>query len=72
MFIIIEAQQNADGTNVALTPAITKSTYNEAQQAFHQILAAAAVSAVPVHSAVILTGDLSQVEKKTFYHGVDE
>lgn len=52
MYIVIELQTNADGTvgNIVLA----YSTREEAFQKYHLILAAAAVSGLPVHAAVIL------------------
>lgn len=54
MFIILEIQTMANGT-VAILPAVQKETRKEADSVYHSILAAAAISGLPVHSAVILT-----------------
>ena len=64
MFMIIEMQTDANG-NIA--EIITKkATQAEAEADFHRILAAAAVSSVPVHSAVILT-DNGYALRREFY-----
>lgn len=51
-YLVIEIQQNADGTvgNIITT----KDTQNEAESVFYQILASAAISKLPIHSAVII------------------
>lgn len=53
MFIVIELQKNADGTFGNVTTA--HETENEAASKYHSILASAAVSKVPVHSAVLIS-----------------
>lgn len=51
-YLVIEIQQNADGTvgNIITT----KDTQNEAESVFYQILASAAISKLTIHSAVII------------------
>lgn len=60
-YIVIEMQ-----TTNSVTAAITNTytDYPHAEQAYHTILAAAAVSAVPLHSASMLTerGNLVKYE----------
>ncbi len=56
MYIILEIQTDAQGT-VAILPAVQKATRREADSVYHSILAAAALSQLPVHSAVILSND---------------
>lgn len=64
-YIVIEIQKLADGTLAIPTPA-TYNTHLEALAAYHTILAAAAVSSVPVHSAVILTETGQQIAMETY------
>lgn len=66
MFIVIELQANSDGTlgNI-VTPC---DTWELAQAAYHQILASAAVSSVPKHSAAILRDDGFQLEYTSYEH----
>lgn len=67
MFIIIEIQN--DGTNVG-TIVTKKDTRDEADATYHTILAAASVSNVAIHSAVMLTGDGGYVCHETHYHNL--
>lgn len=64
-YIVIEIQKFADGT-VAIPAPATYDTYLAAAAAYHSILAAAAVSAVPIHSAVILTDVGQQIAMETY------
>ena len=52
-YIVIEIQKAADGT-VAVPPINTYDSFFEALSRYHTILAAAAVSSVPVHTCVVL------------------
>ena len=64
MYIVIELQTTT-------STAVLTSTYDDlakAYQKFYTILAAAAVSSVPCHTAVILTETGQVVESKTFAH----
>lgn len=63
-YIVIEIQTN-DADEVA-TIVTVETDYWTAQQKYHTILAAAAVSALPVHTAVILSpyGDI--IDKKSY------
>ena len=60
-YIVIE-MQTTNGVTATLTD--TFSDYPHAEQKFHTILAAAAVSPVPIHSASMLTerGNLVKYE----------
>lgn len=64
-YIVIEIQKLANGT-VAIPAPVTYNTHLEALAAYHTILAAAAVSSVPVHSAVILTETGQQIAMETY------
>lgn len=55
MFFVVEIQVNANGT--AGTVIDTYSDVNTAQNKYHTILAAAAVSQIPKHAAFIFTED---------------
>ena len=65
--IIIEIQHSNDGTTSTICT--THVDRSEAEQKYHQVLAAAAVSAVNVHSAVMLDDDGCSVKRETYYHG---
>jgi len=63
-YIVIEIQKT---TSIAtlVTPFDNR---NEAYSKYYQILTAAAVSQIPVHSAAILTEEGRTIECKTFNH----
>lgn len=65
VYIVIEIQ--ADDSTAA-TIVNTYTDRNLAEQKYHNVLAAAAVSAVPVHSAVMLTGDGTRIKGETYRH----
>ena len=66
VYIVIEIQ--SDGSN-ASTLVTAYEDRNAAENKYHTVLAAAAVSAVPKHSAVMLTDDGTRVKGETYYHG---
>lgn len=70
MYIVIELQKLNDTTVANLV--YQKQTLNEAESTYHSILSYAAVSSVPVHSAVILTDAGQLVMSKAFRHEVAE
>lgn len=52
MYLVLEIQTNADGT---IGTIITQhATQNEAESKYHTVLAAAAVSNLPAHAAVLM------------------
>lgn len=52
MYLVIEIQKDGE----QLAPLVSAyGAQNEAESRFHQILAAAAVSSVPVHAAALLS-----------------
>lgn len=66
MFIVIEIQTNADGTVGTIVNSYASQP--QAESKYHTILAAAALSAVPVHAAVILTNDGRMVSFQSYDH----
>lgn len=52
-YIVIEIQKFADGT-IAVPPIATYDDWYQAVSRYHSVMAAAAVSEVPVHSCVVL------------------
>ena len=52
MFLVVELQTNDQGVTAFLTD--TKATRAAADQKYHTILAAAAVSGLPIHSACVI------------------
>lgn len=67
MYIVIELQTNADGVVANLV--YQYDDLNAAESKFHSILAAAAVSSLPVHAAVILTNAGTLVKSEYYRHG---
>lgn len=53
MYLVLEIQKTDDATEAHILT--SHANLFEAEQKYHTVLAAAAVSAVPVHSAVILS-----------------
>ena len=68
MYIVIEIQTNADGTVGNIVTAYP--TRDAAFSKYHQILSAAAISALPVHSAVILDKYGFQIASQHFEHEI--
>ena len=66
-YIVIEIQRAADGT-IAVPPINTYDNLFDALSRYHTILASAAVSAVPVHTACILTEVGQQIRLDSFNH----
>lgn len=67
MFIVIELQKSD-------TLAVLSDTYetrNQAEQKYHTVLAYAAVSEVPKHSAVLLNEDGTYIKSESFEHEVE-
>ncbi len=69
MYIVIEIQTSGDAVSTIV------NKYNdraEAEARYHGILAAAAVSAVQVHAAVMLTSAGTLVKSDYYRHGGEE
>lgn len=69
MFIILEMQTNNDTT--ALVPAVTYTSKNEAESAYHLKLGGAALSDVNVHTVVMLD-EHGNVVKREFYEHIQQ
>ena len=67
MFIVIELQKNRDGhvANIVTEHA----TQAEAESKYHSVLAAAAVSELPIHSAVLVSEEGFPLMHQCFRHG---
>lgn len=68
MFAVIELQKLNDTTLANIVAAY--EDLNEAKSRYHTILAAAAISSVPLHSALIITDDAFLIERDSFVHGI--
>lgn len=70
MYIVIEIQKNQNGTVGTLVNSYEDR--NTAEQKYHQILAAAAVSSLPVHTAAMLMEDGYKIKSESYSHPVEE
>jgi len=70
MYIVIELQTMAGGTVGNFIWSYTSK--DEAFSKFHSVLSTAAVSSLPVHSAVILDNYGRQIAAQAFTHEVVE
>lgn len=69
-YIVIEIQTSTDGTVGNFV--FTFDDRNAAESKYHAILAAAAVSAVYMHSAVLMTSTGVQVAHQSYTHADEE
>lgn len=67
-YIVIELQTNSDGSvgNIATA----HDTQLDAESKFHSILAAAALSQLPVHAAVMLSSDGNFIDSRSYRHDI--
>lgn len=65
-YIVFEIQEKAGGSVGTLTSA--HDSFNEAEQKYHTVLAAAAVSTVECHSCVMLTSDGRFLKSEKYEH----
>lgn len=65
-YIVIEIQTNNDGTVGNIVQSYADK--NQAESRFHTILAAAAVSTLPVHAAALLTNEGVQLGCMYYKH----
>lgn len=66
-YIVIELQTNSEGVVGNLVYSYDER--NAAESKYHTILAAAAVSQLPVHAAVLLTSDGGYIAAQKYEHG---
>lgn len=66
MFVVIELQRT--GENTLGTIVTTHIERNDAEQKYHQILAAAAISEIDIHSAVMLNENGQRIKGETYRH----
>lgn len=69
-YAVIELQKDADGKLATLTT--THDTINEAYQKFHQVLAYAAVSTLPLHACTMLDEKGMYIDAGRFIHEQEE
>lgn len=66
-YIVLEIQKADDGS-IAVPSPTTHDTFFDAAAAYHTILAAAAKSSVPVHTALVLTDVGQEIRLDSFNH----
>lgn len=66
-YILIELQTNKDGTVGNLVTAY--DNLDQAESAWHSVLAAAAISTLSVHAAVLINNSGEVVESRHYEHG---
>lgn len=65
-YIVIELQNNADGTVSNLV--YTYDSKNEAESKYHLVLSSAAVSQVRIHAAMLATTDGKLIASQHYIH----
>lgn len=65
MYIVIELQTNGNTTTNLVNAYDTRA---EAEQKYHLILSAAAVSNVEIHAAVMLTAEGMVINSQAYHH----
>ena len=66
MYIVVEIQTTAEGKSSTIVTGF--DTLETAQSKYHAVLAAAAVSSVPVHSAALLTNTGDKLASEFYRH----
>lgn len=66
MYIVIELQKNAEG--VVSNIVTSHETLAEAESKYYSVLAAAAVSEIPVHSAIVVSEEGFPVRHACYKH----
>ena len=64
MYIVMEIQKSSTASTIVNT----YDTLNEAENKYHTILAYAAISNIPKHSAVLLTEEGDYIKHECFEH----
>lgn len=70
MYIVLEVQTNTDQTVGTLVTSFADK--DQAESKYHLVLASAAVSSLPRHSAFLLTDDGSVVRRECYQHAQQE
>ena len=65
-YLVIELQTNTDETMGSQVTSFTER--DKAESKYHTVLAAAALSAKPVHAAMLITNDGFTIESKCYKH----
>lgn len=65
-YIVIELQKNSEGNVANIVTSF--DSLAEAESKYHAILSVAAISKIPVHSAIIVSEEGFPVEHKCYKH----
>ena len=65
-YLVVEMQKQTDGRIAHIETAFTDR--NTAEQKYHEVLSFAAVSTIPIHTAVILSEEGNLIKKETYRH----
>lgn len=65
-YLVIEVQTNADGSIGNLT--YSYDDRNQAESKYHAVLAAAAISALPMHTCVLFQSDGILLARQCYVH----
>ena len=65
MYVVVEIQNNV------VLPVHVLETRAQAESTYHSILASAAISKVPVHTAVLMTNEGFTIASQCYKHGAD-
>lgn len=68
-YIVVEIQTNPNGAVGNLVSAY--DSLNQAESAFHSVLAAAAISSLPEHAAVLMTSRGQLLNTKCYTHDIE-
>ena len=66
MYIVIELQKNAEG--IVSNIVTSFETLAEAESKYYSVLASAAISKIPVHSAIIVSEEGFPVKHQCYKH----
>lgn len=69
MYTVIELQTT--GATTSVVPPVAYSTQQAAESKFHEVMAAAAISSVPIHSCVILDEKGFAIKREDYVHEED-
>lgn len=68
-YLVIELQTNSDTVASLITQ---HNTIEEAESKYHTVLAAGAISKVPIHSAVLMNDRGTSIKSETYVHNGSE
>ena len=70
MYILVELQTNKDNQVASLVT--KKNTREEAESAYYSVLAAAAVSEIPLHACMLMSNEGFPIMHECFHHNLEQ